>query len=61
MKYLEPRLEKLKRMQQEAIHRYTLADANYKRAKDRVERAGEDVNVLAGIIREEQGKSKEKE
>ena len=54
-------LEKLKRMQQEAIHRYTIADANYKRAKDRVERAGEDVNVLAGIIREEQGKNKEKE
>lgn len=61
MKRIESTLEKLKRMQQEAIHRYTLADANYKRAKDRVERAGEDVNVLAGIIREEQGKSKEKE
>lgn len=49
-------LEKLKRMQQEAIHRYTLADANYKRARDRVERAGEDVNVLAGIIREHSAK-----
>lgn len=61
MKYLEPRLEKLKRMQQEAIHRYTLADANYKRAKDRVERAGEDVNVLAGIIRETQGEKQLKE
>ena len=47
-------------MQQEAIHRYTLADANYKRAKDRVERAGEDVNVLAGIIREEQGEKQAK-
>ena len=53
-------LEKLKRMQQEAIHRYTLADANYKRAKDRVERAAEDVNVLAGIIREEQGEKQAK-
>ena len=60
MKRIESRIEKLKRMQQEAIHRYTLADANYKRAKDRVERACEDVNMLAGIIREEQGKSKEK-
>ena len=47
-------------MQQEAIHRYTLADANYKRAKDRVERAGEDVNVLAGIIRETQGEKQAK-
>lgn len=55
------RIEKLKRMQQEALHRYTLADANYKRAKDRVERSAEDVNVLAGILREEQGKNKEKE
>ena len=54
-------LEKLKRMQHEALHRYTLADSNYKRAKDRVERAGEDVNVLAGIIRETQGKKQEKE
>ena len=53
-------LQKLKRMQQEAIHRYTLADANYKRAKDRVERAGEGVNVLAGIIREEQGEKQAK-
>ena len=60
MKRIESRIEKLKRMQQEAIHRYTLADANYKRAKDRVERACEDVNMLAGIIREERGKSKEK-
>ena len=60
MNRIESILEKLKRMQQEAIHRYTLADANYKRAKDRVERAGEDVNMLAGIIREERGKSKEK-
>lgn len=60
MKYLKPRIEKLKRMQQEAIHRYTLADANYNRAKDRVERAGEDVNVLAGIIRETQGEKQEK-
>ena len=56
MKRIESTLEKLKRMQQEAIHRYTLADANYKRAKDRVERAAEDVNVLAGIIRGKQGK-----
>ena len=55
MNHHQTHLEKLKRMQQEAIHRYTLADANYKRAKDRVERAGEDVNVLAGIIRETQG------
>ena len=54
-------LEKLKRMQQEAIHRYTLADANYKRAKDRVERAAEDVNVLAGIIRETQGEKRAKQ
>ena len=54
-------LEKLKRMQQEAIHRYTLADANYKRAKDRVELAGEDVNVLAGIIRETHGEKQPKE
>lgn len=54
-------LEKLKRMQQEAIHRYTLADANYKRAKDRVERAAEDVNVLAGIIRDTQGGKPAKE
>lgn len=54
-------LEKLKRMQQEAIHRYTLADANYKRAKDRVERAGEDVNVLAGIIRETHREKQPKE
>ena len=54
-------LEKLKRMQQEAIHRYTLADANYKRAKDRVERACEDVNVLAGIIRDTQGGKPAKE
>ena len=53
-------LEKLKRMQQESIHRYTLADANYKRAKDRVERAGEDVNVLAGIIKETQGEKQAK-
>ena len=60
MKRIESRIEKLKRMQQEAIHRYTLADANYKRAKDRVERACEDANMLAGIIREERGKSKEK-
>ena len=60
MKRIESRLEKLKRMQQEAIHRYTLADANYKRAKDRVERAGEDVNVLAGIIREELGEKQAK-
>lgn len=60
MKRIESRIEKLKRMQQEAIHRYTLADANYKRAKDRVERAGEDVNVLAGIIREEQGEKQAK-
>ena len=30
MKHIESRIEKLKRMQQEAIHRYTLADANYK-------------------------------
>lgn len=54
-------LEKLKRMQQEAIHRYTLADANYKRSKDRVERAAEDVNVLAGIIRETHGEKQPKE
>ena len=60
MKRIESRLEKLKRMQQEAIHRYTLADANYKRANDRVERAAEDVNVLAGIIREEQGEKQAK-
>ena len=60
MKRIESRIEKLKRMQQEAIHRYTLADANYKRAKDRVERAGEDINVLAGIIREEQGEKQAK-
>ena len=60
MKPIEPIIEKLKRMQQEAIHRYTLADANYKRAKDRVERACEDVNVLAGIIREEQGEKQAK-
>ena len=60
MKHLESRIEKLKRMQQEALHRYTLADANYKRAKDRVERAGEDVNVLAGIIRETQGEKQAK-
>ena len=53
-------LEKIKRMQQEAIHRYTLADANYKRAKDRVERAAEDVNVLAGILRVKQGANKAK-
>lgn len=54
-------LEKLKRMQQEAIHRCTLADANYKRSKDRVERAAEDVNVLAGIIRETHGEKQPKE
>ena len=54
-------LQKLKRMQQEAIHRYTLADAKYKRAKGRVERAAEDVNVLAGIIRETQGEKQAKE
>ena len=60
MKRIESRIEKLKRMQQEAIHRYTLADSNYKRAKDRVERAAEDVNVLAGIIREEQGEKQAK-
>ena len=60
MNHHQARFEKLKRMQQEAIHRYTLADANYKRAKDRVERAGEDVNVLAGIIREEQGEKQAK-
>ena len=58
MNHPQTTLEKLKRMQQEAIHRYTLADANYKRAKDRVERAGEDVNVLAGIIREERAKER---
>ena len=58
MNHHQARIEKLKRMQQEAIHRYTLADANYKRAKDRVERAGEDVNVLAGIIREERAKER---
>lgn len=58
MKHIESRIEKLKRMQQEAIHRYTLADANYKRAKARVELAGEDVNVLAGIIREERAKER---
>ena len=55
MNHHQSRFEQLKRMQQEALHRYTLADANYKRAKDRVERAGEDVNVLAGIIRDTQG------
>ena len=60
MNRTESMLEKLKRMQQEAIHRYTLADANYKRAKDRVERACEDVNVLAGIIRETQGEKQAK-
>ena len=60
MKRIESRLEKLKRMQQEAIHRYTLADANYNRAKDRVGRAAEDVNVLAGIIRETQGEKQAK-
>lgn len=54
------RIAKLKRMQREAINRYTLADANYKRAKDRVERACEDVNVLAGIIRETQGEKQAK-
>lgn len=61
MKRIESRIEKLKRMQQEAIHRYTLADANYKRAKCRVERACEDVNVLAGIIRETHGEKQPKE
>lgn len=61
MKPIESRIEKLKRMQQEAIHRYTLADANYNRAKDRVERACEDVNVLAGIIRETHGEKHPKE
>ena len=60
MNRTESMLEKLKRMQQEAIHRHTLADANYKRAKDRVERACEDVNVLAGIIRETQGEKQAK-
>ena len=61
MNHHQTTLEKLKRMQQEAIHRYTLADANYKRAKDRVERACEDVNVLAGIIRDTQGGKPAKE
>ena len=60
MNHHQATLEKLKRMQQEALHRYTLADANYKRAKDLVERAGEDVNVLAGIIRETQGEKQAK-
>ena len=61
MNHHQSRFEQLKRMQQEALHRYTLADANYKRAKDRVERAGEDVNVLAGIIRETHGEKQPKE
>ena len=43
--------EKLQRMQKEAMHRYMLAEANYNRAKDRLARATEDVNVLGQIIR----------
>lgn len=44
--------QKLQRMQKEALHRHKLAEDNYRRAKDRLERAVEDVNVLGSIIRE---------
>lgn len=54
MKPIEPRIDKLKRMQREALHRHNLADANFKRAKERLEGAVDDVNVLSGIIREMQ-------
>lgn len=54
MKHIESRLEKLKRMQREALHRYNLAEANFKRAKERLEASVDDVNVLSGIIREMQ-------
>lgn len=56
MNHHQSRLEKLKRMQREALHRHNLADANFKRAKERLEGAVDDVNVLAGIIRGKQWK-----
>ena len=54
MESTESRLEKLKRMQREALHRHNLAESNFKRAKERLEGGVDDVNVLSGIIREMQ-------
>lgn len=61
MKIIESRLEKLKRMQREALHRHNLAESNFKRAKERLEGAVDDVNVLAGIVREMQGDGQKKD
>ena len=50
-----PRLEALKRMRADAMHRYALADANAKRAKCRLSAAIEDLNILGEIIRTMEG------
>lgn len=52
----ESRLEKLKRMQADALYRHKLATDNFTRAQLRLSRAAEDVNVLGGIIREHSAK-----
>lgn len=47
------RKTELKRMQKEALHRHKLAEDNFNRAKDRLERATVDVNLLGAIIKEQ--------
>ena len=42
----------LRRMQKEALHRHKLAEDNFNRAKDRLDRARVDVNVLGQLIKE---------
>ena len=43
----------LKRMQKEALHRHKLAEDNFNRAKDRLERATSDVNLIGSILKEQ--------
>ena len=48
---IQTQRQKLQRMQKEALHRHKLAEDNYNRAKDRLQRAAEDVNVLGGLLK----------